>query len=73
MKGYTEQCCLMFSTGDSNQTQIENSLIKDSPCEKLLDVKFDHKLTFDQYVNNLCKKANAKLNALVRFVPYMRD
>ena len=72
MKGYTEQCCLMLSTGDSNQIQIANSLIKGSPCE-LLGVKFDHKLTFDQYVNNLCKKANAKLKALVRFVPYMRD
>ena len=28
----------MLSTGDLNQIQTENSLIKGSPCEKLLGV-----------------------------------
>ena len=32
-----------LSTGDSNQIQIENSLIKSILCEKLLGVKSDHK------------------------------
>ena len=39
-------------------------LIKVSLCEKLLGIKFDHELTFDQYFKSLCKIANAKLKTL---------
>ena len=38
--------------------------LKISTCEKLLRVKTDYKLTFDNHVANLCKKANNKLKAL---------
>ena len=58
--------------GDSNQIQVGNSLIKGGLCEKLLGVKFDHKSSFIQYVKSLCKRVNAKLKTLARFVPYMR-
>ena len=39
MKGNTYKChliLLILRTGDSNQIQIENSLIKNSLCEKIL-------------------------------------
>ena len=39
--------------------------------KKPLAVKSDHKLTFDHYVKSLCKRANAKLKSLTKFVPYM--
>ena len=39
--------------------------------KKPLAVKSDHKLTFDHYVKSLCKRANAKLKSLAKFVPYM--
>ena len=42
-----------------------------SPCEKLLSVRFDSKLTFDAHINDICKKADLKLNALVRITPFM--
>ena len=51
-------------TGDSNQIQIENSLIKSS--EKLLGIKFDQQLpldqqlSFDQHIKSLFEKANVK-------------
>ena len=38
---------LILCTGDSNQIQIENSLIKSSICKKLLGFKFDNQLSFD--------------------------
>ena len=60
-----------LSTGDSNQLEMGNSLIKVSLCEKFLGVKFDYKLTFAYQVKSLCKKANTKLKALCTFVPYM--
>ena len=71
MEGNAYKCHLLLNTGDSNQIQIENSLIKGGVCEKLLGVKFDHKLTFDQDVKCFSKKANVKLKALAKFVPYM--
>ena len=46
----------MLSTGDSNQIQIGNLLIENSLRKKLLDVKLDYKLIFDQHVKSLWKK-----------------
>ena len=71
MKSNTEKCYLMLSTRDSNKIETGNSLVKGSLSEKLLAVKFNHNLTFNKHVKSLCKKANAKLKALVGFVPYM--
>ena len=42
-----------------------------SPCEKLLGVRFDSKLTLDVRINDICKKAGLKLNALAKITPYM--
>ena len=46
-------------------------MVKISTCEKLLRVKTDYKLTFDNHVANLCKKANNKLKALARATSQM--
>ena len=71
MKENTDRFHLILRTGESNQIQTENSLIKVILCEKLLRVKFDHKLVFDQNVKIFYKKAKAKLKALARVVPYI--
>ena len=62
---------LVLPTGDSYQIHIENSLIKSSLCEKLLDFRFDHQFTFDQLVKTLCKKVNEKLKPFTRPVRHM--
>ena len=49
-----------------NHIQIENNI-----SEKLLGVTIDSDLKFDIHVNNLCKKATQKLNALARISGYM--
>ena len=41
-------------------------------CEKLLGIKIDSKLMFDDHVKSLCKKASQNLNALSR-VAYQLD
>ena len=71
MKGNTDKCHLIMSTNNATELQIGDSSIKTSNCEKLLGVKIDYKLTFDEHVNSLCKKANSKLRALARTTPYM--
>ena len=71
MKGNTEKCHLITSTNNTPELKVGDSLIKTSTCEKLLGVKIDYKLTFDNHVANLCKKANNKLRALTSATPYM--
>ena len=44
-------------------------LIERSDCAKMLRVKNDYKLNFDEHVKNLCSKANRKLRPLVRATP----
>ena len=71
MKGNTDKCHLIMSTNSNPEIQVGDSLIKASDCEKLLGLKIDYKLNFDNHVNGLCKKANNKLRALARATPYM--
>ena len=71
MKGNTDKCHLIMSTNNTPELKVRDSLIKTSTCEKLLGVKIDCKLTFNNHVANLCKKVRNKLRALVRATPYM--
>ena len=71
MKGNADKCHLIMSKNDTPALNIGESFIKTSNCEKFLGVKIDYKLTFDEHVNSLCKKANNKLRALARATPYM--
>ena len=69
MKRNSDKCHLVMSTNNTPELKVVDSLIKTSTCEKLLGVKIDYKLTFDNYVANLCKKANNKLCALAKAIP----
>ena len=71
MKVNTDKCHLIISTNNTPGLKVGDSLIKTSTCEKLLGFKIDYKLTFDNHVANLCKKANKKVRALARATPYM--
>ena len=37
----------------------------------MLGTNFDYKLKFTNHIDEICKKAPRKLNALARIVPYM--
>ena len=71
MKGNTEKCHLIMSTDQSLNFQLGGLLIEISDCEKMLGVKIDYKLNFDEHVKTLCSKSNNKLRALARTTPYM--
>ena len=47
---------------------VENNQITNSKCEKLLGIKIDHKLTFNAHIDEICKKAGQKMNALSRVI-----
>ena len=45
--------------------------MKNRCCEKLLGVKFDSKLRFDQHITGLCRRARRKIHALAKVTPLM--
>ena len=71
LKGNTDKSHLIMSTENALERQIGDLLIKTSSSEKLLGVKIDYKLTLDEHVKSLRKKANNKLRSLARSTPYM--
>ena len=71
IKGNANKCRLIMSSNNTPGLEIGDSLIKASTCEKLLGITIDCKLTFDNHVANLCKKANNKLRVLARATPHM--
>ena len=61
----SRRACINF-VACINHIQLENNT-----SGKLLGVTVDSDLKFDIHVNNLCKKATQKLNALARISGYM--
>ena len=68
MKANADKCHLLVS---SNTAKIEDFSIKNRTEEKLLGVKFDSNLSFENHVTSLCKKVSQKLHALARISHYM--
>ena len=62
---------LINNTKESFQIKISNETVSNSKYEKLLGVKVDHELNFNEHVSSLCKKASQKLNALSRIASCM--
>ena len=67
----TDKCHVLLNSQGPNTIKIGNLCIKNSSCEKMLGINFDYKLKFTNHINEICKKALQKLNALARIVPYM--
>ena len=57
---------VLLSEISETQLIVQNVPIASSCCEKLLGIKIDYKLSFEPYVESLCKKASQKLNTLAR-------
>ena len=71
MRINAEKYHLLFSTNNTIKIKIGNYDITNSKSKKLLGVKFDHKLSFDDHISELCKKASRKIHALSRVALYM--
>ena len=73
MKGNEDKCHIVLSTHENVHVNIGTSQIKNSHTEKLLGVKVDCDLKFEEHISSICKKASAKLNALARISPYIDE
>ena len=49
---------------------VDGFKINNCNTEKLLGVKFDKKLAFDDHISDICKKAGRKISALARVTPW---
>ena len=64
MKVNPDKFHLLFS--DRYQVDICNEKLSNTCSEKLLGIKIDNKLTFEEHIDRLCKKASQKVSALAR-------
>ena len=77
MKLNGDKCHLLIG-GNRNGiivTEIEGNVLIESSQERLLGIKIDRDLNFHIHLNEICKKAGNKLNALARqckILPFYR-
>ena len=71
MKINADKCNLLVSTNNTVKIKIGNFDITYNEIEKLLGVKFDHKLCFDDHISELCMKASRKVHALSKVASYI--
>ena len=71
MKANSDNSHILLSCSEPSTALIDGSSIESNTKEILLGIKIDRDLKFDEHVNNLCKKACQKRNALVRLAPFM--
>ena len=71
MKANSDKSHILFYCSGPSTALIDDSSIESNMKEMLLEITIDKDLKFDKYVNNLCKKACQKVNALVCLTPFM--
>ena len=71
MKANADKCHFLVTRDTDETAKIGEFDVKNSREEKLLGVKIDIKLSFENHVSSLCKKASQKLHALARVVNFM--
>ena len=70
MKANISKCHLLVNKKDKVIINLGRTEIKGSEYEKLLGIKVDTKLNFNEHLNDIINKASFKVNALSRIVPY---
>ena len=65
--------CKLLVTKHEDEVSItlDKEVTKWNKTVKLLGIKIDNKLDFNENISNICKKASLKLHALARIAPYM--
>ena len=69
MKANSGKSYLLLICGEPSAVVIDGFTTDSNIKEVLLGITIDKNLKFDDHVNNLCKKACQKVNALSRIAP----
>ena len=62
---------LIMSCKEATSAMVDDLSCESSKKGVLLGLTIDHELRFDKHVNYSCKKADQKLNVLVRVTTFM--
>ena len=62
---------MLFSGNNNVSANIDYHTIISENKNELLGIIVDSKLSFEDHIKNICKKASQKINALARIAPYM--
>ena len=73
MKANKDKCHPLLSNKERVTMKIGETEIKSSICEKLLRIKIDNNLTFNEHLDHIIDKSSHKTNALSRVAPYMNE
>ena len=57
----------------NDRFEFDNLLLENSKEEVVLGITIDNKLTFDNHIKNICRKAEQKLGALLRITNYLNS
>ena len=71
LKNNVEKCHVLVSNSKPVGIKIGDCTIDNSECEKLLGVKINVNLNFNDHISDLCKKASRKVSALARVTPFL--
>ena len=71
LKNNVDKCHVLVSTNKSLGIEIGDYTIDNSECEKLLGVKIDVNLNFNDQITDVCKKASRNISALARVTLFM--
>ena len=66
MKTNISKCHLLVNKKDEVSIRIGDMEIKNGEYEKLLGIKVDTKLNFNEHLNDIISKGSCKVNALSR-------
>ena len=70
MKANISKCHLLANKKNEVTIRIGDTEVKNSEYKKLLGIKVDTKLNFNEHLNDIISKASRKVNALSRVMPY---
>ena len=71
MKANHDKCHLRVNGKNDVTMNASGCKIKNTECEKLLAIKVDCTLMFENYLDGVTKKTSNKINALFRVTPFM--
>ena len=69
LKANADKCHVLLNRSNDLTVKINEVQIKNSQSEKLLGITIDNDLKFEDHINNICRKASAKISALSRIDP----
>ena len=71
LKGNATKCDLFLSPFNSKSINIKRSVIEGISSEKFIGITIDSNFTFEEHINELCKKWNLELHALTKCANFM--